>query len=289
MRRAFTLIELLVVISIIALLIAILLPALSQARESARSISCMSNVRSFAQASINYAVDHDQRLPGCNGLQGSTYFPAWATRLLDYANDSYSNYLCPSRGSEYGWERVMQSDSDKPAWASLFATEATSQNYGLDVGEAVPNGSGGMFFSYGYNDWGITQWPGGSLSMAGDYKAGAGGDMWLTNADVWVTTDDLRTPSAFWLLGDRGDNDKLYPNRAFKWSLDPIAVSQPYEYPAALHDKGANVAFGDGHAENIKQEDMLLPTRNVSVLSASPRWSEIASHWNSNGDVDPGK
>jgi prepilin-type N-terminal cleavage/methylation domain-containing protein len=61
--RIFTLIELLVVIAIIALRMAIIMPALGKARESAREVSCRSNLRNIGTGIILFLQDHDWKPP----------------------------------------------------------------------------------------------------------------------------------------------------------------------------------------------------------------------------------
>lgn len=60
-RRGFSLVELLIVIGIIAALLAILLPALSAAREHAKRVQCMSNMRQLTAAWLMYANDNRGR------------------------------------------------------------------------------------------------------------------------------------------------------------------------------------------------------------------------------------
>ena len=78
----FTLIELLVVIAIIAILAALLLPALSSAKETARSIQCLNNMQQIGKGSMIFATDNDSRFPGYGIWEGaSTSFVSWTCVL----------------------------------------------------------------------------------------------------------------------------------------------------------------------------------------------------------------
>lgn len=62
LRSGFTLIEVLVVVAIIALLVSILLPALSGAREHARTVACITNLGSLSKGALIFSQSHKGRL-----------------------------------------------------------------------------------------------------------------------------------------------------------------------------------------------------------------------------------
>ena len=165
MKKCFTLIELLVVIAIIAILAAMLLPALSKAREKARSISCVNQMKTYTTSMLMYAGDHNGHLAyttydnnayggaisngigkrgaglllqfGYFGVQAPTGFDCYTTSdFTDAANAVKGILKCPS--DSQNWEPVSGAHSYKAvirtkgsvAYAAFVPTTGTQyENY----------------------------------------------------------------------------------------------------------------------------------------------------------------
>jgi prepilin-type N-terminal cleavage/methylation domain-containing protein/prepilin-type processing-associated H-X9-DG protein len=101
LRKGFTLIELLVVIAIIAILAAILFPVFAQAREAARKVTCVSNVRQLGMGFMQYFQDYDEQFPW---IRGNTAWPMTvqpyikSQALLKCPNDRSINWTTPLPG-----------------------------------------------------------------------------------------------------------------------------------------------------------------------------------------------
>ncbi len=150
-RHGFTLVELLVVVAIIALLLSILLPAMNRARETARKVVCLSNLKQFGLAYAAYQSENHQWLPACfenNAPQPSLW---WAQRLEIYfnvevprGNFGYSVsppqappaiLTCPSFESFLG---KPVDDTTIAAWSHLFYLQNPDWTGGQPADPSVP-------------------------------------------------------------------------------------------------------------------------------------------------------
>ena len=129
-KRSFTLIELLVVIAIIAILAAMLLPALSAARERAKSTECLSHLKQIQLGYTQYTADYaGWLLPAFTATSGnSTTGGWWGIYMLDYVSGlvinntgrlgasaakdpKYNVFTCPTEsepiGTVYGYTHYI--------------------------------------------------------------------------------------------------------------------------------------------------------------------------------------
>ena len=180
----FTLIELLVVIAIIAILAAMLLPSLNSARATAKSLSCMNNMRQLGQLSIAY-VDSNKNYFPCHPTWGATYailllagsesMPGTEFSKKFFKKTPTGPYVCPSQGQVsganfYGTNYCYSGASSGPYgigggiyWTSNGTTSVIynrfKPNSGM-IGEvggdslaasASPTGSGLFAYTYPYD------------------------------------------------------------------------------------------------------------------------------------------
>jgi prepilin-type N-terminal cleavage/methylation domain-containing protein/prepilin-type processing-associated H-X9-DG protein len=218
-RKGFTLIELLVVIAIIAILAAILFPVFAQAREKARTASCVNNQKQIALAIMQYVQDYDET------------FPSVDTGVLTQNIQPYLKnlqvFVCPSGSGVYN----VNNRAIVGAAGATTTTTRTSYVANADI-------MGG---------WNNT--PGLAIAAV---QAPASTVM-LADADAIVTSN---TPNSTQIAfttntGNNANGKKLVHYQSARYpNARPIDAAGRI---GARHNDGAIFSFADGHTKWMKQ------------------------------------
>jgi len=232
--RGFTLIELLVVVAIIALLVGILLPALQGARDSARSVLCVNNLRTLAITTQQFADDHDGRLPRSSHSAGYNNLP-WAASLYEPITGR------AFEGTSYSWD-------DAGWW------QATNTHYRCphDRRES-PIAQPGLPFSlpalsYGFNVY-FELTPNEIDPSRGTHSA----------RPTWAKLASIPRPSSTVLMGELVDSASRDHIMAHFWRT--LGVTPESEVAMHRHhDSGSGYAWLDGHASTDAFSETFDPT-----------------------------
>jgi prepilin-type N-terminal cleavage/methylation domain-containing protein/prepilin-type processing-associated H-X9-DG protein len=128
-HRAFTLIEVLVVVAIIALLLSILLPSLARARENAKAVVCLCNVRQLAQAFVAYSVSNQNRLPGSRSDYGADWLGGDNPGLKYFGLDYQLNPPNPpKRGRQPDYGTIFKKEMGKMREAYVCPADTNVRN-----------------------------------------------------------------------------------------------------------------------------------------------------------------